>query len=50
MAANEKEQKKDNSDKTLMGKGEGAAECASFEDKVSTHVRPLSDAGACFDS
>lgn len=33
---------------TIMGKGALAADCTSFECKVSTHGQPLSDAGADF--
>uniref|UniRef100_UPI00321677A5 transketolase family protein n=1 Tax=uncultured Draconibacterium sp. TaxID=1573823 RepID=UPI00321677A5 len=33
---------------TVMGKGAVTAENAIFEDQVSTHGQPLSNAGACF--
>ena len=34
---------------TIMGRGAVAADCSSFESKVSTHGQPLSAAGADFD-
>ncbi|MDR1201279.1 MAG: transketolase [Tannerellaceae bacterium] len=34
---------------TIMGKGAVAADKSSFENKVSTHGQPLSDAGASFE-
>lgn len=36
--------------RTIMGKGAVSKDGASFENKVSTHGQPLSDAGACFEA